>query len=79
MTGTERIDTLIEVVEALAKRTADGHLTILRFETGWKAALGTPDGRHDDDQETIGKLPAAATMQAALVDLLRREIESFAA
>ena len=78
MKGTERIDTLIEVVEALAKRTADGHLTILRFETGWKAALGTPDGRHDD-QETIGKLPAAATMQAALVDLLRREIESFAA
>src|ERR1700730_12263435 len=40
---------------------------------------GGPRGARHDDQETLGKLPAAATMQAALVDLLRREIESFAA
>ena len=44
------LETLITLAERLAKQTQDGHLTILRFTTEWKCALGTPsfyssDGR----------------------------------
>lgn len=53
-----------------------GHLTILKFTTGWKAMFGTPDldtgsvevGR--GAREHINDLPNCATIEEALESLL---------
>ena len=37
------LDVLLGMAESLARQRADGHLTLLRFTTGWKVALRTPD------------------------------------
>jgi hypothetical protein len=37
-----RINDLLTLVEAKAIRISDGHLTLMRFSTGWKAMLQTP-------------------------------------
>lgn len=34
---------LLERAEDLAIQRADGHITIMRFTTGWKVMLGTPE------------------------------------
>jgi len=39
----QNIETLIIQAENIAKEKADGHLSILKFTTGWKIFLGTPN------------------------------------
>ena len=61
-----RIGLLVHLAEEIARKRADGHLTLLRFTTGWKVALRTPDldsraGRHE-----IAALSAYPTLEAAL-------------
>jgi len=68
--STEELES---IVSALAKRRSDGHYTLLKFTTGYKAVLGTPDVWLDD-RETIWSLPTAVTARQALVDLLSREL-----
>ena len=57
----------------LAKLTADGHLSVFRFSTGYKAVLGTPD-IVGADRERIFRLRSSATEDGALRDLLHREL-----
>jgi hypothetical protein len=63
---------LLQRAEALAVERTDGHLTIMRFTTGWKAVLGTPDVT-GDDRASIWGLRSSATLEEALSDLLGRE------
>lgn len=65
------LDTLVSVAEELAKNFSDGHLTVMRFTTGWKCVLGTPcfDSLRGD-REIVWHLPSFATPQDALMDLI---------
>jgi hypothetical protein len=65
-------ETLLERAEAVAAKEWDGHLTIMRFTTGWKAVMGTPD-IWNDDRGRIRRIPTASTMAEALRTLLRHE------
>ncbi len=61
-----RIGFLAQLAEEIARRRAGGHLTPLRFTSGWKVARGTPDldsgaGRHE-----VAALPTYPTLEAAL-------------
>jgi len=38
-----RVGLPVQLAEEIARERAGGHLTLLRFTTGWKVALGTPD------------------------------------
>jgi len=60
----------IEVCEAVARKTHGGHLTLMRFGTGWKAVFGTPD--LFEDHGYIWSLRAADSASDACRDLLFR-------
>jgi len=45
-------DTLVALLEEIARRDYGGHLTIFRFTTGWKCMLGTPWLERDVDPFT---------------------------
>jgi hypothetical protein len=63
---------LVTEVERIARaeRDFDGHITLMRFTGGWKAAFGTPGffigtaGAHQ-----VGQLPNHTTLRAALATL----------
>ena len=46
------LEELIEIIENISLRKADGHLTLMRFGSGWKIFFGTPiiDGGEGRDQ-----------------------------
>jgi len=62
---------LLHAAEALARIHHDGHFTIMRFSTGWKAVWDTPNIQQDD-REYIAQLKTNDTIQGALLDLLKR-------
>ena len=64
------LETLITLAERLAKQTQDGHLTILRFTTEWKCALGTPSFYSSDGRSEVADLPGFATLREALTHLI---------
>jgi hypothetical protein len=63
------LDTLMALAERIATRDTDGHLTLLRFTTGWKCMLGTPnlDGQ---GRKEVNTLPTFGSIREALVSLL---------
>lgn len=64
------LETLIGLAEALASKHADGHLTMLRFTSGWKVAIGTPDLDSGIGRDQVLRLTAYPTLRVALVALL---------
>lgn len=46
------LEELLPLLEDLASRQCDGHLTLMKFTGGWKVFLGTPliDGGEGRDQ-----------------------------
>lgn len=64
------LETLVALAETLARRQADGHLTLMRFTTGWKVALGTPDIEAQVARTELDKMPSHPTLREALVSLL---------
>lgn len=53
-----------------ARNQHDGHLTIMRFSTGWKVCFGTPDLDTGNGRELVLMLPLFETLEAALQHLL---------
>ncbi|MCL5770695.1 MAG: hypothetical protein M1479_00255 [Actinobacteria bacterium] len=68
----EKIDlnTLFDILEEMAKKETDGHITIMKFTTGWKAAFSTPDLDSGSGREQISKLKKYNTLEEAIKDLL---------
>jgi hypothetical protein len=62
----------LPLAEYYARERHDGHLTILRFTTGWKAVFDTPD-IEDEDRGYIFAMRTAPTPEEACRDLLFRE------
>lgn len=57
----------LTVLEALASRMSDGHLTLMRFTTGWKVLLGTPTLTADPKSyQRVLDLPQFETLEDAI-------------
>ena len=65
-----KIAALLGLVEEEAGERYDGHVTILRFSGGWKAAFGTPCLDSPLGREAVARLVAYPTLRKALVRLL---------
>ena len=62
--------TLLALAEKAALATHDGHLTIMRFTTGWKSFLGTPDLDSDHGRGQVAGVPAHDNLRDSLLVLL---------
>jgi len=71
------IQTLIEKAELLAKEKTDGHLSILKFTTGYKVFLGTPNLDIGENREKISKMKSFTTLEDALKHLLENNISIY--
>jgi len=65
-----KLKKLLHAAEALARLHRDGHFTIMRFTTGWKAVWGTPN-IEEKDREYIAQLKNRDDIQGALLDLFK--------
>jgi hypothetical protein len=71
-----RLAGLVAEVERVARERYDGHYTVLKFTTHYKACWGTPDlyggARHPDEAPywEVHRLAAYPTLEAALAGLL---------
>jgi len=54
---------------------ADGHITIMKFTTGWKVAFSTPDFDSGDGREQISKLKNYDSIKEVIKDLLIQRIK----
>jgi hypothetical protein len=61
------LKTLLAALEERAVARADGHLTIMRFTTGWKVLIGTPDYSYRSEIEV---LPAYTSLYEAILGVL---------
>ena len=64
--GIFRILLILNELENMACEENDGHLTIMRFTTGWKVFLGTPDLDVGGDRELVYDIPEEMTFEEAL-------------
>lgn len=69
------LDTLLGLAEILANQKADGHITLMRFTTGWKAIIGTPNLDTGEGRAEIANLKSHSSLREALVDLLINQNE----
>jgi len=68
---TSNFDNLMILIEAEAIRRTDGHLSLCRFTTGWKAWFGTATlNNYEEDSKIVRQFPSFKTLREALVDLL---------
>ena len=64
------LETLIGLSERLAMNKADGHLTVMRFTTGWKVFLGTPNLDNGSGRAEISNIEMFEKLHEALIALL---------
>jgi hypothetical protein len=64
------LGTLMEIVTEMAEKNYDGHFTLYRFTTNYRASFATPGSRGDIQAAAEGN-----TMEEALFKLIQREIE----
>ncbi len=62
--------TLLALTEKVAVKKHDGHVTILRFTTGWKSTFCTPDLDSHHGREQVKSIPAHSSLRDSLIDLL---------
>ncbi len=72
--ATSDLRTLINIAELKAEQFADGHLTIFRFKTEWKAMLGTPTLDTHESREQVRDLRGHESLEEALEYLIIRPI-----
>lgn len=68
------LQTLLEKAELLAKEKTDGHLSILKFTTGYKVFLGTPNLDIREEREKISQMKSFIYLNEALDNLLKTNI-----
>ena len=69
------LEALLHKAEALAKEKTDGHLSILKFTTGYKVFLGTPNLDIGEEREKISSMNSFSTLEKALRNLLNTNVE----
>jgi len=68
MSEFDRLCLLLDLAENRAIEESDGHLTIMRFTTGWKAMFGTPD-LDGNGRAEVAALPMRESLEEALQSL----------
>jgi hypothetical protein len=58
-------DLIVQLVRK-ANKPFDGHLTMMKFTTGWRVGFGTPSSREDIDRYCAGTTFDEAARQALL-------------
>jgi hypothetical protein len=66
------LDTLVALAERKAAVEADGHFSLLRFTTGWKCMLGTPDLDSGRGRKQVSALKTYRSPREALISFLLR-------
>jgi hypothetical protein len=79
----KKILELLKKIEEVADRDHDGHFTIMKFTTNWRACFGTPYNdpitdlsmTKDDPcyEATVPAMPKGKTLEAALKNLIKKE------
>lgn len=64
------LGTLIQIVEEMAKNEADGHVSMLKFTTGWKVFFGTPNLDIGEEREHVANLQSFESLERALQNLI---------
>jgi len=62
------VNTLLGLAEMLAIQKEDGHITLMRFTTGWKVVLGTPNLDTGEGRVEIANLKSHSSLREALVE-----------
>jgi hypothetical protein len=82
----EKLVSLLEQVESLTGELTDGHVTLMRFTTGWKVVFGTPvslmlvasrDGDKSEHGDLFKKVPAMMDLDTALEYAIKEKPEFF--
>jgi len=60
---------LLDLVEQVAKEKHDGHFTVMKFTTEWKAAFGTPSF-NEAGVSRVQRVQGYGSLQEALTMLL---------
>jgi hypothetical protein len=71
-----RVAEQLSRIYRIASDVADGHVTIFRFTTEWKAAWGTPNLDTGAGRDEVGALPGFPTLDTALDGLLGQRFGS---
>lgn len=74
-----KLEFLMKLAIHFSKDSHDGHFTVMKFTTGWKAVFGTPDfTRNQKDAEgtyiQIAKMNSHKTIEGALEELILNRI-----
>jgi hypothetical protein len=75
MCNISRESNRLAVIEALATEKHDGHYTIFRFTTHYKAMFGTPNLDTGDGRQQVSDLPGYQTLVEALEAIIKPELE----
>jgi len=65
------LNILIKKLEDLANSKTDGHFTILKFTTHWKACLGTPNLDTGEGREQVWGLKSYSTLAEAIKGVIK--------
>lgn len=75
MSDNAELIKLLQWAETVAEDDYDGHLTIMRFTTGWKSAFGTPNLDGAGGRETVDKIQKFKTLPESLQHLVENKTE----
>jgi hypothetical protein len=75
--ANDNLESLMVELEEIAKAEADGHITILKFTTGWKAAFGTPNLDIGEEREKLLQLQSHSTYESAVKDLIKNKVNLY--
>ena len=67
-----KTEDLIGLIEMAATCFTDGHITLMKFTTGWKCKLGTIDIDSGNGRTEINELETFETIDAAIVNEIKR-------
>lgn len=71
------LEELINELELIAKSDTDGHVTMLKFTTGWKVALGTPNLDIGEERAKISSLKGHLLLKDAIRDAINNKISLY--
>ena len=65
------LEDLFALAEGVVTMKNDGHLTIMRFTTGWKVMAGTPNLDTGNGRAEVANLGAYISLEEALVAFIK--------
>lgn len=68
----KNLNELMDECQKIADKEFDGHITILKFTTGWKIVFGTPY-LYDKTDSLVDKYTKYDSLQEGLTDLIERQ------